>query len=97
MDGIYNHQLKKLQKKLALLPQGVGSDKGISVYELVSYGRYPHQNGLGYLTHQDRAEDRWALEDPNFFPRFPVDDFIRWTETTSLDCHGSCPIPIPFS
>ncbi|NQP32111.1 ABC transporter ATP-binding protein [Streptococcus suis] len=78
LDGQAIAQLptKEVAKKLALLPQVLEATKGISVYELVSYGRYPHQNGLGYLTDQDREKINWALEVTQTAPfaRFPVDD-----------------------
>ncbi len=52
LDGQAISQLptKEVAKKLALLPQVLEATEGISVYELVSYGRFPHQNGLGHLT-----------------------------------------------
>lgn len=78
LDGQAIAQLptKEVAKKLALLPQVLEATEGISVYELVSYGRYPHQNGLGYLTDQDRQKINWALEATQTAPfaRFPVDD-----------------------
>ncbi|MDG4513580.1 ABC transporter ATP-binding protein [Streptococcus suis] len=78
LDGQAIAQLptKEVAKKLALLPQVLEATEGISVYELVSYGRYPHQNGLGYLTDQDREKINWALEVTQTAPfaRFPVDD-----------------------
>ena len=78
LDGQAIAQLptKEVAKKLALLPQVLEATEGISVYELVSYGRYPHQNGLGYLTDQDRQKINWALEATQTasFARFPVDD-----------------------
>ncbi|NQM30404.1 ABC transporter ATP-binding protein [Streptococcus suis] len=78
LDGQAIAQLptKEVAKNLALLPQVLEATEGISVYELVSYGRYPHQNGLGYLTDQDREKINWALEVTQTAPfaRFPVDD-----------------------
>lgn len=52
---------KEVAKKLALLPQGMEATEGITVYELVSYGRFPHQNGLGRLTATDRNKINWAM------------------------------------
>ncbi|MGT2757004.1 ABC transporter ATP-binding protein [Streptococcus ovuberis] len=49
-------------QKMALLPQVLEATAGISVYELVSYGRFPHQSGLGRLTDVDRERIDWALE-----------------------------------
>ncbi|HEM6509392.1 ABC transporter ATP-binding protein [Streptococcus sp. 2018WUSS102] len=78
LDGQAISQLptKEVAKKLALLPQVLEATEGISVYELVSYGRFPHQNGLGHLTDQDREKINWALEVTQTAPyaRLPVDD-----------------------
>lgn len=78
LDGQAISQLptKEVAKKLALLPQVLEATEEISVYELVSYGRFPHQNGLGHLTDQDREKINWALEVTQTAPyaRLPVDD-----------------------
>lgn len=77
LDGQAISQLptKEVAKKMALLPQVLEATEGISVYELVSYGRFPHQNGLGYLSDQDREKINWALEvtQTTSFARLPVD------------------------
>lgn len=64
LDGQVISQLptKEVAKKMALLPQVLEANEGITVYELVSYGRFPHQNGLGHLSDQDRQKIEWALE-----------------------------------
>ena len=78
LDGQAIAQLptKEVAKKLALLPQVLEATEGISVYELVSYGRFPHQNGLGYLSDLDREKVNWALEvtQTTAYARLPVDD-----------------------
>ena len=53
---------KEVAKKIALLPQVLEATEGISVYELVSYGRFPHQKDLGNLTSFDRDKIHWAME-----------------------------------
>lgn len=53
---------KGVAKKMALLPQVLEANQGISVYELVSYGRFPHQKYLGSLSQQDRNAIHWAME-----------------------------------
>ena len=53
---------KEVAKKMALLPQVLEANQGISVYELVSYGRFPHQKYLGSLSLQDRNAIHWAME-----------------------------------
>ncbi len=78
LDGESIAQLptKEVAKKLALLPQVLEATEGISVYELVSYGRFPHQNCLGHLSDKDREIINWALEvtQTSDFARLPVDD-----------------------
>lgn len=39
----------EVAKKMAILPQGPQAPGGLTVKELVSYGRYPHQRGFGRL------------------------------------------------
>lgn len=78
LDGHVIAQLptKEVAKKLALLPQILEATEEISVYELVSYGRFPHQNGLGHLSDQDREKINWAMEVTQITPyaRLPVND-----------------------
>lgn len=53
---------KTLAKKMAILPQTPESASGLTVGELVSYGRFPHQKGFGRLTKRDYKVIDWALE-----------------------------------
>ncbi|WP_191557766.1 ABC transporter ATP-binding protein [Metabacillus idriensis] len=64
LDGksISKEQTKKLAKKMAILPQTPESAAGLTVGELVSYGRFPHQKGFGRLTKEDYEVIQWALE-----------------------------------
>ena len=64
LDGqaIASLPTKEIAKKLALLPQQTQASKGISVYDLISYGRFPHQKYLGSLTKEDRNAIHWAME-----------------------------------
>ena len=64
LDGepIANENTKELAKKLAILPQTPESASGLTVGELVSYGRFPYQKGLGRLTKRDVEVIDWALE-----------------------------------
>lgn len=48
-------------RQMALLPQSPQAPGGLTVKELVSYGRYPHQKGFGRLTERDREIIAWAL------------------------------------
>ena len=61
-DTIAKLSTKEVAKKIALLPQVLEATEGISVYELVSYGRFPHQKYLGNLTSFDRDKIHWAME-----------------------------------
>lgn len=63
LDGQSIAQLptKEVAKKIALLPQVLEATEGLLVYELVSYGRYPHQNSMGKLTSQDKEKIDWAM------------------------------------
>lgn len=53
---------KELAKKVAILPQSPESSSGLTVGELVSYGRFPYQKGFGRLTKRDIEVIHWALD-----------------------------------
>lgn len=52
---------RDLAKELAILPQNPVAPDGLTVRELVSYGRFPYQRGFGTLTRTDREMIDWAL------------------------------------
>ncbi|MEH6991692.1 ABC transporter ATP-binding protein [Neobacillus drentensis] len=64
LDGkdISKVNTKILAKQMAILPQTPESASGLSVGELVSYGRFPYQKGFGRLTKKDYEVIDWALE-----------------------------------
>lgn len=64
LDGkdITKESTKILAKKMAILPQTPESASGLTVGELVSYGRFPYQKGFGRLTKRDLEMIDWALE-----------------------------------
>lgn len=64
LDGkdIAKENTKTLAKKMAILPQTPESADGLTVGELVSYGRFPYQTGFGRLTKNDLEVIDWALE-----------------------------------
>ncbi|OAT82130.1 iron-enterobactin transporter ATP-binding protein [Bacillus sp. MKU004] len=64
LDGedISKGNTKELAKKMAILPQTPESASGLTVGELVSYGRFPHQKGIGRLSKKDYEVINWALE-----------------------------------
>ncbi|MED1439199.1 ABC transporter ATP-binding protein [Aeribacillus composti] len=61
-ESILKQDTKELAKKMAILPQSPESPVGLTVGELVSYGRYPYQKGFGRLTKKDLEVINWALE-----------------------------------
>ncbi|WP_100406919.1 ABC transporter ATP-binding protein [Bacillus solitudinis] len=61
-ESILKENTKVLAKKMAILPQSPESASGLTVGELVSYGRFPYQKGLGRLTKRDYEVIDWALE-----------------------------------
>lgn len=64
LDGksIHKQSTKEVAKQLAILPQNPTAPDGLTVSELVSYGRFPHQKGFGSLSKDDRAVVKWAVE-----------------------------------
>ncbi|MBM7554276.1 ABC transporter ATP-binding protein [Thalassobacillus pellis] len=64
LDGgsISKEDTKALAKKMAILPQNPESAAGLTVGELVSYGRFPYQKGFGRLTKKDMDVINWALD-----------------------------------
>ncbi|MCJ0932185.1 ATP-binding cassette domain-containing protein [Virgibacillus halodenitrificans] len=64
LDGknILKENTKQLARKMAILPQSPESTGGLTVGELVSYGRFPYQSGFGRLTRRDQEMIDWALE-----------------------------------
>lgn len=64
LDGehIAKEHTKILAKKMAILPQAPESASGLTVGELVSYGRFPYQTGFGRLSKKDYEVIDWALE-----------------------------------
>lgn len=63
LDGKMIHKVptKEIAKKMAVLPQSPEAPNGLTVYELISFGRSPHQSGFGRLTDNDRKVIDWAL------------------------------------
>lgn len=64
LDGkaIHRESTRAIAQKMAILPQTPEAPNGLTVAELVSYGRFPHQRGFGKLTNKDRQIVKWALE-----------------------------------
>ncbi|SEN69527.1 ABC transporter ATP-binding protein [Lihuaxuella thermophila] len=64
LDGkeITKESTKKIAQKMAILPQSPDAPEGLTVAELVSYGRFPYQKGFGRLKDQDLEVIDWALQ-----------------------------------
>lgn len=52
---------REVAKKMAILPQSPLAPAGLTVGELVAYGRFPYQRGLGKLKPEDKNIIDWAL------------------------------------
>lgn len=64
LDGASIHKLptREVAKKLAILPQHPVAPDGLSVEELVSYGRFPHRSGFSSMKAEEKEIVLWALE-----------------------------------
>jgi iron complex transport system ATP-binding protein len=52
---------KNIAKEVAFLPQGPICPSGLTVKELVAYGRFPHQKIIGGLNSHDKEIIDWAI------------------------------------
>lgn len=64
LDGSDIHKMpsKELAKQMAILPQTQQGANGLTAYELVSYGRFPHQRAFGRLSKLDKERISWAMD-----------------------------------
>ena len=53
---------KDLAKVMAVLPQSPQAPSGLTVEELIAYGRFPHQKGFGKMRKEDEDIVTWALQ-----------------------------------
>jgi iron complex transport system ATP-binding protein len=61
-QDIWKLPTKELAKRLGILPQSPVSPEGLTVYELVAQGRYPHQSWLQQWSAEDERITCEALE-----------------------------------
>jgi iron complex transport system ATP-binding protein len=61
-EDIKNFSSKEIARKMAILPQSSQAPSGLTVGELVSYGRFPHQKRGGKISPKDKEIISWALE-----------------------------------
>ena len=62
---IFKMKNKDIAKEMAILPQTPTAPGSITCFELVSYGRYPYQKGLGKLSLEDKEVINWAFKVTN--------------------------------
>jgi iron complex transport system ATP-binding protein len=61
--NIRNQKEKHIATQIAFLPQGPVCPSGLTVKELVAFGRFPHQKIIGGLKNHDREIIGWAIEE----------------------------------
>lgn len=59
---IYKEKPREIAKNMAILPQSPQAPGGLTVEELIAYGRFPHQKGFGKANEKDKDIVNWALE-----------------------------------
>lgn len=59
---IYKENPREIAKNMAILPQSPQAPSGLTVEELIAYGRFPHQKGFGKANDKDKDIVNWALE-----------------------------------
>jgi len=62
-NNIKKQKEKDIATQVAFLPQGPVSPSGITVRELVAFGRFPHQKLIGGLKSHDKEIIDWAIEE----------------------------------
>ncbi|MFI3209629.1 MAG: ABC transporter ATP-binding protein [Peptostreptococcaceae bacterium] len=63
--NIHKTSTKEIAKILGMLPQSPKAPNGLSVAEIVEYGRFPHKKSNGKMTQEDYDIIDWALEKTN--------------------------------
>ncbi|MFJ7736536.1 ABC transporter ATP-binding protein [Lysinibacillus sp. NPDC097287] len=74
-QAIHETSTKEIAKKMAILPQTAEAPTGLTVRELITYGRFPHQSSFGRLKEDDLRAIDWALEATNLseFQERPIE------------------------
>jgi iron complex transport system ATP-binding protein len=62
-NNIKHQKEKDLATQVAFLPQGPVCPSGLTVKELVAFGRFPHQKMIGGLKTHDKDVIDWAIEE----------------------------------
>ena len=61
-EDIHRLSTREVARRMAILPQSPQAPAGLTVGELVAYGRFPHQQGFGKFNPEDKKIIAWALE-----------------------------------
>jgi iron complex transport system ATP-binding protein len=61
-DAIQKLSTREVARRMAILPQSPQAPSGLTVGELVSYGRFPYRSGFGKLKPEEKEIIAWALE-----------------------------------
>lgn len=61
--GITQYSRADLALKLAMLPQRHSTPVGLTVADLVEFGRHPHRRWFAPLTKQDKEKMHWAMQE----------------------------------
>ena len=61
-ESISRLPTRAVAQRIGLLPQAPVAPDGLTVEDLVSRGRYPHQRLLSQWSREDQAQVEWALE-----------------------------------
>lgn len=61
-DDIQKLPTREAARRMAILPQSPQAPSGLTVGDLVSYGRFPYQRGFGKLKPDEKKIIAWALE-----------------------------------
>jgi iron complex transport system ATP-binding protein len=61
-EAIQRLSTREVAQRMAILPQSPQAPFGLTVGELVSYGRFPYRSGFGKLKPEEKRIILWALE-----------------------------------
>ncbi len=64
-QNVHTAKTDYIAQVLGLLPQSPIAPQGLTVREIVEYGRFPHKKGRGALNQEDQEIINWALQNTN--------------------------------
>lgn len=69
IDGVDRAKIssKDVARKMAVLPQSPKAPEGLTVKELVSYGRFPYQKAFGGMSIRDLKMVDWAMKETHVY------------------------------